>query len=304
MLATKLVSDESFEWSVESAPELSDLQFRQWAELLEAKTGITLAPQRRQFLLSNLRMRMRELGIASCEEYYQYIGADRRGRLEWLKLVDRLTVHETRFKRHPASFRLIEERFLPSYTSRAKPLRSLQAWSVGCATGEEAYTLAMVLAHYIGEQRLDAYYSVMATDISRDSLAFARAGRYPAQRLVNLDEAEIEAGFEQADGDYQVRDEIRRRVCFTEQNVMELARAPFGPMDIIFCQNLLIYFAQEQRKSIIQALVDFLKPGGLLVLGIGEMVTWQHASLQRVEFEDTLAYQKVKDLGHGLYADG
>jgi len=289
------VSDETIEWSVHKLPELSDIQFRQWAELLEARTGITLTLQRRQFLLSNLRMRMRELGIASIEEYYHYVAADKRGKVEWIKLVDRLTVHETRFKRHPAAFRLIVERFLPAYITRENSPQMLQAWSVGCATGEEAYTLAMVLERYLEEERLDTYYSVMATDISRDSLTIARQGRYSAQRLVNLDADEIARGFVERDGDYLVIDAIRRRVCFTEVNVMELARAPFGQMDIIYCQNLLIYFSQAQRKKIVDALVDFMKPGGLLVLGIGEMVNWQHASLQRVEFEDTLAYQKVKD---------
>jgi len=295
MLAAKLVSDETFEWSAYKLPELSDSQFRQWAALLEARTGITFAPQRRQFLLSNLRMRMRELRINSIEEYYQYIAGDKRGKIEWLKLVDRLTVHETRFKRHTASFRLLTDLFLPSYVSRENPPRLLQAWSVGCATGEEAYTLAMVMEQYLAELGTECYYSVMASDISRDSLAVARAARYPVERLRNLDAEEIAKGFVELDGDYQVKETIRRRVCFTELNVMELAHAPFGKMDIVFCQNLLIYFSQEQRKRIVEALVEFIKPGGLLVLGIGEMLNWQHASLQRVEFEDTLAYQKVKD---------
>jgi chemotaxis methyl-accepting protein methylase len=238
---------------------------------------------------------MRELGIATFEEYYNYIVTDRRGKVEWLKLVDRLTVHETRFMRHPASFRLIEEHFLPAYTATEDSPRSLQAWSVGCASGEEAYTLAMILARFIRERQSGVYYSVMATDISRDSLAIARAGRYAAEHLSQLETREIESLFEWQDGVYQVRDEVRRRVCFSEQNVMRLAQAPLGQMDIIFCQNLLIYFTQVQRQKIAQSLVDYLKPGGLLVLGIGEMVSWKHASLQRVEFEDTLAYQKVKD---------
>lgn len=294
MLAIKLVPDETVEWSVHNQLELSDVQFRQWTSLLEIRTGITFTPQRRQFLLSNLRMRMRELGVKSIDEYYQYVTGDGRGRIEWGKLVNRLTVHETRFKRHSASFRLITERFLPAYGSLAQQPRTIQAWSVGCATGEEAYTMAMVLEQYLAEQHIDGYYSVMATDISRDSLSIARKGRYPAERLRNLDEREISKQFVKSDGDFIVKDEIRRRVCFSELNVMELAHAPFGKMDIIFCQNLLIYFSQEQRTKIVNALVDFLKPGGLLVLGIGEMINWQHASLQRVEFEDTLAYLRVK----------
>lgn len=295
MHAIKLVADKPFDLSSHAEAALSELEFHKWSVLLEEKIGITIPAQRKQFLLSNLRMRMRELGITTCEEYYRYVTVDRRGKIEWIKLVDRLTVHETRFKRHPASFRLIKERFLPGYVNGGDSINSLRAWSVGCATGEEAYTLAMVLADFIKEQRINAYYSVLGTDISRENLAYARHGKYPPQRLANLENDEISVWFEQVNGEYQMRDEIRRRVCFTEQNVMELSRAPFGLMDIIFCQNMLIYFTQEQRMRIIQALVKFIKPGGLLVLGIGELVGWQHASFQRVMFEDTLAYQKVKD---------
>jgi len=294
MLAT-LVADVPFEWSNQAESDLSELQFQQWSELVEAKTGITLAPNRKQFLITNLRLRMRELGFQTFDGYYLFVTAERRGKLEWLKLVDRLTVHETQFKRHPASFRLIEEYFLPSYLYEGDSIKSVRAWSVGCATGEEAYTLAMVMAHFIREQGINTYYSVMATDISRDNLAIAREGYYPAQRLANLDKQDVKDGFEQVNGGYKVRSAVRRRVCFSEQNVMDLTRTPFGQMDIIFCQNLLIYFVKQQRMRIVESLVNFLKPGGLLVLGIGELVGWQHASLQRVAFEDTLAYQKVKD---------
>lgn len=295
MLATTLVADERFEWLTEPALELSELQFLQWSSLLEGRAGITLAPYRRQFLLSNLRMRMRATGFTGLDEYYRYVANEQQGRIEWSRLIDKLTVHETCFNRHPASLRLIEKQFLPAYTSSVEVPRKLQAWSVGCATGEEAYTLAMTMERFIRRRNLPIYYSVMATDISRESLAYAREGRYPAERLAGLDESQIALGFEKLDDGFRVREKIRQRVCFSELNVMQLSEAPFGPMDIIFCQNLLIYFAQEQRKLITQALLEFLNPGGLLVLGIGEMATWQHTSLQRVKFEDTLAYQKVKD---------
>jgi chemotaxis methyl-accepting protein methylase len=275
--------------------ELSEQQFRRWATLLESRAGITLSPQRRQFLLSNLRMRMHQSGFDSEQAYYRHVAIDPRGRREWLKLVDKLTVHETRFKRHPESFALIEQCFLASYIDADEPPRSLQAWSVGCASGEEAYTLAMLLSRYLRCHQLDTYFSVMATDISRESLAMARAARYPAARLGALDKREIGAAFTREGETFLVREELRRRVCFAEQNLMNLAQAPFGKMDIIFCQNVLIYFSQEQRRQIAESLIDFLKPGGLLVLGVGELTSWQHASLQRIEYSNTQAYKKVKN---------
>ncbi len=294
MLAITPVADGSFDWQI-TLPELDESQFQQWSSLLKSRTGIDLGLQRKQFLVSRLRMRMRELGIGDFQSYLGYIANGRSGKVELATLVDRLTVHETRFKRHPASFRLISERFLPEYLAAQDELTTLQAWSVGCATGEEAYTLALTLSKYIADNGLDVYYSVTATDISRNSLAVGREGCYSETRFSNLSEEEVDCYFDKRDTYYQIRDELRRRVCFAQMNVKDLASAPFKKMDIIFCQNLLIYFEPVDRQRIVRELVNFLKPGALLVLGVGELVSWHHASLQRVEFEDTLAYQKVKD---------
>lgn len=294
MLAKTLVLDEYFDWQ-RMPPELNDIQFRQWSALLKSRLGMDLKPQRKQFLMSKLRMRMRKLGIADFQSYFDYVTNVRSGSAEWLQLVEHLTIHETRFRRHPSSFKLVSEYFLPRYCAGQESLTKIQAWSVGCATGEEAYTLAFTLAQFIDDNDLDVYYSVTATDISRESLAIAREACYSSSRLTNLDEKEVESYFDKVDGGYQVQDNFRRRVCFAQGNVSDLARAPVAKMDIIFCQNLLIYFEPDERQRIVRELVNFLKPGALLVLGIGEVVSWHHASLQRVEYEDTLAYQKVKD---------
>ena len=294
MLAKRLVAESFYDWW-KIPPELDDFEFQRWATLLKSRLGIEIGPQRRQFLMSKLRMRMRELDVGDFQNYFARIVYGRHGSAELLRLADYLTVHETRFKRHPASFRLIGEHFLPHYTAANEDLKTIQAWSVGCATGEEAYTLAFTLAQYISDHELDVYYSVTATDISREGLAIGREGRYPESRLVNLDDDEVERFFSKGDAGYRVHDDLRRRVCFAQINVKDLVSAPLAKMDIIFCQNLLIYFEPEKRQRIVRELVNFLKPGALLVLGIGEVVSWHHASLQRVEFEDTLAYQKVKD---------
>jgi type IV pilus assembly protein PilK len=279
----------------QTLPELNEEQFARWADLLERRLGIAVTPQRKVFLSSRLRTRMRELGVSDFQRYYELVTSPRQGPMEWSYLLDRLTIHETRFNRHPASFRLIEEYYLAPLLRQSSDVRNVTAWSVGCASGEEAYTLAIVLDRALGGYRNKNYYGVLGSDVSLDSLAQARSGRYAASRLTGLDETTLGDYFEHDGEEYRVVSRLRQRVAFSQINVLSLEQAPFERVDIVFCQNLLIYFSQQRRHEIVATLVRFLKPGGLLVLGTGELVGWQMAGLEPLKFEDTLAYRKIKD---------
>lgn len=276
--------------------ELDDGQFERWAALLEQRLGIAVTPQRKGFLSSKLRLRMREMGLESFQDYYDLVSSARQGTQEWSRLLDQLTVHETRFNRHPASFRLIEEYYLPLLQQRSGRI-DVRAWSVGCASGEEAYYLAMVLdramAQFPSGQKV--FYGVLGTDVSLESLSQARQGCYPRQRLAQLETGLLNSYFVQRGDEYCVIDKLRQRVAFSQINVQALSRAPFEGVDIIYCQNLLIYFAQEKRHEIVNALARFLKPGGIMILGVGEIVGWNPKGLERVRFEDTLAYRRTAE---------
>jgi len=274
--------------------DLDEQQFHLWASLLEQRLGIAVTDERRVFLSSRLRMRMRALGCEDIESYYSLVSSPREGSQEWSRLLDQITIHETRFNRHPGSFRLIEEVYLPQLMQRVGQPPDVRAWSVGCASGEEAYYLAMVLDRAMSAQEQKGYYGVIGSDISLEVLSQARLGIYPHTRLVNLDSEMLESYFEPHEDLYRVVDRIRQRVAFSQVNVQNLAHVPFEKMDIIFCQNLLIYFSMEKRREIVGALSQFLKPGGMLVLGIGEIVGWRPEGVETVKFEDTLAYRRVK----------
>ncbi|MEN8169967.1 MAG: CheR family methyltransferase [Pseudomonadota bacterium] len=277
-------------------PDLDEQQFARWATLLEKRLGISVTPQRKGFLSAKLRMRMRELDIANFQDYYELVTSAQQGQMEWSYLLDRLTIHETRFNRHPASFRLIEECYLPKQLKlHSGEVLNLKAWSVGCASGEEAYYLAMVLDRELAVHQGKAYYGVIGSDVSLESLAIARGGEYPEFHLDELDEAIKRSYFERSPNGYRIVDGLRQRVAFSQLNVQKLEQAPFDKVDIIFCQNLLIYFSQERRRGIVTTLARFLKPGGIMILGIGEIVGWCAEGLEPLKFEDTLAYRKVKD---------
>jgi type IV pilus assembly protein PilK len=295
MLAAIRVQGNSWDGQQE-LPELDEEQFARWAGLLEQRLGIAVTPQRKVFLSSRLRTRMRELGITDFQRYYELVTSSQQGLVEWSRLLDRLTIHETRFNRHPASFRLIEEHYLaPLLQQQSSKVISVNAWSVGCASGEEAYSLAIVLDRVLAAHQTKGYYGVIGSDVSLESLAQARSGCYPKQRLSGLDDTTLRKYFEHDGEGYRVVDKLRQRVAFSQLNVLSLEQAPFEKVDIVFCQNLLIYFSQQRRHDIVATLTHFLKPGGLLILGVGELIGWHPAGVEPLKFEDTLAYRKIKD---------
>lgn len=278
-------------WHLTPLVAMNDAQYDQWVKLLEDRTGVHLQPERRSFLLTSLSTRLRELDINDYDAYYNFLMSGKEGEQEWEVLVDRLTVHETRFFRDEHSLNLISQAFLPTYlANHNEPLR---VWSVGCATGEEPYTLAMQLDDYLKKEGKDRCYSIMASDISLGAIQTALRGRYRNNRGSNIPDEFAQRYTSQLDADYfEVNHELRQQVSFSQLNVMKLAQARPGLMDIIYCQNMLIYFKRERRLFILDHLVKHLKPGGLLILGPGEILKWQNPVMHVVTYPSTLAFQR------------
>jgi len=277
---------------------MDDRLFSRWQEMLEERIGISIPDERRSFLVTSLGQRMSEVGCRSYEQYMQMLQDGPLGAVEWELLVDHLTVHETRFYRDGAALRLLEEQFFRFLGRDDESRANVDIWSVGCATGEEPYSLAIALDDYLLAQGLENYFSVTATDISRASLATARQGIYHRNRLRNLPVKLLRRYFLPYDLDhYRLSKTIRDRVCFTLMNLIDAGDAALGKMDIIFCQNVLIYFKRERRLEIANSLVEHLRPGGLLILGAGELVNWRHERLVQIPDEDVVAFRRLPEEG-------
>jgi type IV pilus assembly protein PilK len=277
-------------------PEMDEQQFMLWSDLLEEKTGMRLPENRKSFLTTNLGMRMRELGIDNYQEYYDHICSGLDGTVEWDRLVHHLTVHETRFLRHEATSSLICEHVLPQDASHHgnKPL-TFNIWSVGCSTGEEPYSIAMAIDDHLEKLGIPYYLGVIASDISRSALTVGRSGIYATHKIRQIEPEWLDRYFTQMpDGKYQVIPELRQRVCFNQLNVLDMGKTPIGNMDAIVCQNLLIYYDRERRKQIADTLVNYLAPGGLLILAVGELLHWSHPDVERFPFANTLAYRRIR----------
>lgn len=280
-------------WGIKSLAPISDEQFELWQTLIEARTGMTVGAARRSFLETNLGIRMREIGVSDYETYYEQLMAGPMAEREWAVLVDRLTVQETSFFRHASSFALVRAHVAELLKDPKR--KTLNLWSVGCSTGEEPYSLAMQTdAQLLETHRQDVYFGVTASDISLPTLARARAGIYGERRLHNVPTAWKQKYFETVTGrkELQIANDLKRRIAFVQLNIMELDRAPLGDMDVIFCQNVLIYFRRFRKRDILANLAVRLAPGGILVLGVNEAVDWAHPLLARVDYPDTLAFRR------------
>ncbi|HZX18774.1 MAG TPA: CheR family methyltransferase, partial [Pseudomonas sp.] len=237
-------------WALQPLADMTATEFRDWQTLLEERTGVVLNERRRAFLQTNLSARMRELGVMDYATYYRQVTDGPRGAVEWSTLLDRLTVQETRFFRHRPSFEVLEsylrERLQQGVT------QPWELWSVGCASGEEPYSLAISAAEVLRESEHPDHFGVTGTDISLNALSKARDGQYGARRLEQLDADLCQRYFlAQDDGRFKVVPNLAARVCCARLNVLELAKAPMSGMDVIFCQNLLIYFRRWRRREIL-----------------------------------------------------
>jgi type IV pilus assembly protein PilK len=273
-------------------PHMDDAEFSRWVDLLERRTGVVVPPGRKTFLVTGVRSRMRETGHASFGLYFEELLAGARGAIEWATLVDRLTVHQTHFFRHQPSLDLIGKEWLPGYLDRVEN-GAIHAWSVGCSTGEEAYTLAMVLDHAITSLGAKILFGITATDISAPALAVGRGGVYPLPKLEEIPLEHRARYCEPLDDEaFAIREPLHKRVGFVQFNLMDVARAPLKRLDLIYCQNVMIYFARERRAGLLEALAGLLKPGGLLVLGPGEILGFSNPLLTRLGGPQTLAFRR------------
>jgi chemotaxis protein methyltransferase CheR len=250
----------------------SDRDFALFQRLIHEESGIFLAPTKKELLVARLRRRLRELGQRSFKSYYACVVDDaaERGRL-----LDCISTNETRFFREPQQLAFLTNRVLPRLQRLAQAgqrVRRLRVWSAGCATGEEPYTLAMILRHALPAQ--DGWgLELLASDLSQRALEVAEQGCYPLERAGEIPEPYLKTymlkGVRASEGWMTVGPEARSLVRFARINLHTDAYPP-GPFDLVLCRNVLIYFDAATRERVVGRLVECLAPAGLLLLGHAE----------------------------------
>ena len=233
-------------------------------DLVLAAGGIDLDLYKDSCVLRRIMLRIHSCGVPDLRGYLRLVSKDpvERGRL-----VKALTIQVSQFFRNPSTFRAIQDEVLPVIlTDKARAGgRALRLWSVGCAHGEEPYSLAILLLER-GEGVATRYATaIYATDIDPSSLRRAKEGRYPATSLTNVPTRWQERYFRQHGNHAEVTPEVRRLVFFKRHSVLD--PSPFGRIDLVVFRNVLIYMTEALQERVLLALFDALNPGGFLVLG-------------------------------------
>jgi chemotaxis protein methyltransferase CheR len=248
---------------------IQEQEFRQFAAYIEAHYGIRFKPEKKTLIEGRLGNLIASMNMGGLAEYMDYVQTDKSGQAA-ATMLDRITTNYTFFLREPDHFRFFKETVLP-YLAKTVRDRDLRIWSAACSTGEEPYTLAMLIDEFFGAEKAQWDTKILATDISQGALAAAKAGVYPDNKIDELPPAWKKVYFKpQGNGQQIVAERIRGEVIFGSINLMD-ASFPFKrKMHAIFCRNVMIYFASDARDRLVQRLYDVLEPGGFLFIGHSE----------------------------------
>jgi chemotaxis protein methyltransferase CheR len=250
---------------------VTDRDFVRFQTLIHREAGIWLAPVKKALLVGRLARRLRELGLDSYGDYYERVEAEEAERI---RMLDAICTNETHFFREPRHFEFLAERVFPAWRDEAdagKRARRVRVWSAACSTGEEPYTIAMML---LGAFPSGWELEVLGSDLSTKVLARAAAGIWPLEKSSEIPEEHLKAfmlrGFGAQEGLMKAGPEIRSIVRFERVNLVTNAWPGGPPFDLVFCRNVLIYFERQAKISVVERLVDRLDPRGYLFLGHAE----------------------------------
>ncbi|HEX7150215.1 MAG TPA: protein-glutamate O-methyltransferase CheR [Thermoanaerobaculia bacterium] len=249
---------------------MTDGEFARFQRLLLDQAGIRLGDAKKALLIGRLSKRVRQLGLPSFEYYYHYV-TEASHREELVHMLDLVSTNETHFFREPRQFEFIEDELIPKW--RAEGRTSLSIWSAGCSTGEEPYSLAMLLDAHLP----DCNVEILATDLSTRVLQRAMSGVWSVDKAHEIPPAFLRRymlrGVGAQQGTMKVHEELRSRVRFRRVNLNDAVYGVGGPFDLVLCRNVLIYFESEVRLRVIDRLTDSLVPGGHLFLGHSETLS-------------------------------
>ncbi len=225
--------------------------------------GIALGDKKVRLVYNRLLKRLKSLGLSSIEEYWSKMENDKEFFSQEIShFIDAITTRESYFGRIETQFHLLKEVILPDIYRQG--IYEFLLLSAGCSTGEEAYEMA-IYTYLFQEKHPDITYRVIGVDISSEALSFAQKGIYPYRKVKRLPPEILNQFFEEREGNYVVKNLIKERVVFKRLNLL-LDPLPTG-LHVIFCRNVLIYFDDKSRKTVIDKFARSLFPGGYMVFG-------------------------------------
>jgi chemotaxis protein methyltransferase CheR len=275
--------DDSFERQ-RSMP-LSDKEFSRLTEFIYRECGIKITEAKRTMVETRLQKRLRGLGLTSFSRYCDYLFGPRGMEEELVHLINVITTNKTDFFREPAHFHYLVAEALPKMLRQSSGRRTITVWSAGCSSGEEPYTLAIVLKEFVAERRgID--FLILATDISTNVLEKAKLAVYDEERIGpipdDLRKRYLLKSKDTVHRMYRVIPELRERTRFRRLNFMD---SDFGfreTMDVIFCRNVIIYFDKQTQERLLNRFCGYLSSDGYLFMGHSETLLGMDVPLVQV----------------------
>jgi two-component system CheB/CheR fusion protein len=258
-------------------------------DLLRARTAHNFGLYKPGTLLRRMERRMAIAGISDSDRYMAVLRQDSS---ELERLAKDLLIHVTSFFRDANAFETLAKTVIPELVRDGTPGQALRIWIPACSTGEETYSLVMLVLEEIAAAKRNIKLQVFASDVEEESVRFARNGWYPASIEADVSPVRLARFFDKDDNGYRVKPQLREAVIFTVQDI--LADAPFSRIDLVSCRNLLIYLRPEVQEKVLSLFHFALRPGGILFLGASERV-----GNSRAYFESASESQPIyRHLGH------
>jgi len=246
----------------------TDRDFQYLRQLVNRETGIVITAAKREMVYSRLSRRLRALNLTDFEDYCRILEEDEQGELN--AFINAITTNLTSFFREPHHFDHLQNTVVPDLLNKNAATRRIRIWSAGCSTGEEPYSIAMAMAEVIPD---DWDCRILATDIDTDVLMKAERGIYPLERVASLPQSRLKRWFSRGSGSNQgltrVAPELREMITFRRLNLME-AWPVNGPIDVLFCRNVVIYFDKETQRRIFDKFAERMEDNSRLFIGHSE----------------------------------
>ena len=286
--------------SLDTGQPMSDDEFRIIRDSIYSHCGIYFDDDSKYLLEKRLARRLSALSLNNFREYYHFMKYDRNKDQELMDIMDVLTTNETYFFRESFQLAAFTDEIIPELirVKSARGKRALRIWSAGCSTGEEPYTIAMLLRDM--PALLGWKIEIIGTDISQRVLQHARRGVYTKSSFRATQEGYIKRYFYECDGGLKVTDDIREMVTISHLNLFDKTRMILlGKMDLIFCRNVIIYFDLAAKKRVVEELHRSLNDGGFLLLGHSESLMNITTLFTLRHFKNDMIYQKPERFALG-----
>jgi len=276
-----------------AAVTMTEKEFNDLREVVYKRSGIHFQDSKRYVLESRLSRRLEELGMDSFDEYIKFLTMGPYQSDEFQEMFNRITINETSFFRNEPQLDVFERVALPRLLEARKSTKRLRVWSAACSTGEEPYTLAIMLQRSLGVRLPDWQIEILGTDISERALIAAQSAVYTSFSFRSVNPLIVSRYFAEDKGQYVLDPTVKQMVNFELHNLRDtLAAKRHGKWDAIFCRNVMIYFDEDMKRRCVQMFHDQLAEDGFLFIGHSESIRNLGVPFHQLSIPQSFAYTK------------